>query len=424
VTPEGRAQNLGEFAIDNEKASLLSTTELQAFGLMVTAEPYFSVTQPSDVVVMENFLRGDTEGDVEQVDAKYELLQRGAYVMNRADYRPIEIDHKGPLQLAEARNAVEIAKMARADSYAADTYQKAVSSLQYAESLKSDRKLQESKAREAAQMAEDSRIIAIKRIRDEELANERAAAAAREAEAKARAEAESQRRAAAEADRAKAEADRARADADRRKAESDRAAAEQARLDAQAAQAAAAAERQAALADADRARQAADAANAARQQAESEKTDLRERLQKQLNVILETRDSARGLIVNMSDVLFDTDKADLRPGAREKLAKVSGIVLAYPGLNLQVEGHTDSTGSDEYNQVLSEHRAESVRSFLVAQGVPPNTITAKGFGKTMPVADNSTASGRQANRRVELVVSGEIIGTSITKIRTYSSRPE
>ena len=418
ITPEGRAQNLGELAVDDGKAKLLSTTELQAFGLMVTAEPYFAVTQPSDVVVMENVLRDDTKGSVQEVDAKYELLQRGSYVMNRSDFRPIEIDHKGPLQMAEARNAVEIARIASADVYAADTFQKAVSSLEGAAAAKGDRKVQESRAREAAQMAEDARIIAIKKMREKELADERAAAEAREANARAEAQAEAQRRAAAEADRARAEADRIRAETDRQRAESERLAAEQAKREAQAAQASALAAQQTAQLDADRARQQAEDANRARQQAEAERSELRERLQHQLNMILETRDTARGLIVNMSDVLFDTGKYSLKPGAREKLAKISGILISYPGLQLDVEGHTDSVGTEEYNQELSENRAEAVRAFLVTQGVPRDSVTAKGFGESMPVASNDTAAGRQQNRRVELVVSGEIIGAeTVTGLR-------
>jgi outer membrane protein OmpA-like peptidoglycan-associated protein len=132
-----------------------------------------------------------------------------------------------------------------------------------------------------------------------------------------------------------------------------------------------------------------------------------------LNVILETRETARGLIINMSDVLFDTGKYSLKPGAREKLAKVSGIILAHPGLNLQIEGHTDSVGGDDYNQRLSEQRAYSVRDYLVGQGISGGTILALGLGKTAPVTTNSTAVGRQQNRRVELVVSGEPIGADV-----------
>ena len=399
ITPEGRAVNLGEVALQGDHAKLLSTTDLQTFGLIVTAEPYFAVTQPSNVVVAENFVRADTTGTIEQVDAKYDLLQRGQYIFHREQYQAIKMNPKGPLQLAEAENAVEIARLAGADRYAADTFQKATIDLKNAEDFYNhgrNRKEAETDAREAAQMAEDARIITYRKIRDEQLAAERAASAQREASAKAEADqAEAQRLA---AENAKLEAQRAADNAAQQKAAADQARAE------------ALAQQQAAIAEADRARQAAQQADAARQQAEGEQAQLRERLRNQLNMILETRETARGLIVNISDVLFDFNKYDLKAEAREKMAKVSGILLAYPGLKIQVEGHTDSIGTDEYNMKLSQERADSVRNYLVSQGVSAPTITSVGLGKSNPVASNDTAAGRQQNRRVELVVSGQPIG--------------
>jgi len=427
VTPEGRAKNLGEVVLEGDHANLLSTTDLQSFGLIVTAEPYFAVTQPSDVVVAENFVRNDTTGTIEQVDAKYELLQRGQYVFDRKRYSPIKLNAKGPLQLAEAENAVEIARLAGADKYAADTFKKAVTSLQNAEDFlnkSKDRKRSETNAREAAQMAEDARIITFRKIHDEELANERAAAAAREAEAKRQADLsaqqardEQERRARAESERMAAEKAKAEAQQAAAVASRERAAADAARQQADAARMAALQQQQSAQAEAERAKLAAQQsdmqrqqAEAARAQAENEKTALRERLRQQLNLILETRESQRGLIVNISDVLFDFNKYTLKPGAREKLAKVSGILLAYPGLKIQVEGHTDAVGSDDYNMKLSQQRADSVREYLVTQGVPGQTVVATGLGKADPVASNDTAAGRQQNRRVEMVVSGDPIG--------------
>ncbi len=424
ITPEGRATNLGEVVLQGDHAKLLSTTDLQTFGLIVTAEPYFAVTQPSDVVVAENFVRNDTSGTIEQVDAKYELLQRGQYIFHREQYHPIKLNPKGPLQLAEAENAVEIARLAGADQYAADTMSKAKIDLQNAEDYFNhgkNRKEAETNAREAAQMAEDARIITFRKIRADELAAERAAAAEREAQEKAKAQ-----QAAAEA---------AQQQQLRRQAEAERSAAEQAKMEAQQAAAQAAqekaaadqaraqalAQQQAAMAQAEQARLAAQQADAARQQAEAqrqqaenEKTALRERLRNQLNMILETRETARGLIVNISDVLFDFNKYDLKPGAREKMAKVAGILLAYPGLKIQVEGHTDSVGTDDYNLKLSQQRADSVRTYLVTQGVPADSVTSVGLGKADPVASNDTAAGRQQNRRVELVVSGQPIGIDMT----------
>ncbi|HWC97407.1 MAG TPA: OmpA family protein, partial [Candidatus Sulfopaludibacter sp.] len=383
----------------------------------------FAVTQPSDVVVAENFLRSDTAGTIEQVDAKFELLQRGQYVMNRSAYAPVRVNAKGPLQLSEAENAVEIARLAGAERYAADTLQKAEVDLKNAEDFLHaghNRKESETNAREAAQMAEDARIITIRKMRDEELANERAAAASREAAEKAKADEsarqaqlEQQRRQQAEADQQAA--NRAKQEALQAKMEAEQAAqvASKERAEADAARAAALAQQQAAMAEAERAKQAAQLSDQQRQQAESEKTALRERLRQQLNLILETRETQRGLIVNISDVLFDFNKYTLKPGAREKLAKVSGILLAYPGLKIQLEGHTDAIGTDDYNQTLSEERAGSVRTYMVSQGVPAETVTAVGMGKADPVATNDTAAGRQQNRRVDMVVSGSPIGIDL-----------
>lgn len=423
ITPEGRATNLGEILVSGGgRSKLNTTTDLQSFGLIVTAEPYFAVTQPSDVVVMENFVRQDTTGTIEQIDAKFELLQRGQYTLNvnPSELRAPPVDPRVPLELQEARNAVQIARWAGAETYAADTFQKAMIGLQNAEGYlkgKAGKKPIGTVAREAAQMAEDARIITIKKRQEEQLANERQAAADREA--RARAEADARQR---QAEQAQAEARERTRQA--QMAESERAAAMQAKLDAEKAKqealaaadlaakqrADAEAARAAALADRQAAQREAESARMAEQKAENEKAELRAQLLRQLNLILETRDTARGLIVNMSDVLFDTGKYSLRPAAREKLAKVAGIILSHPGLTLDVEGHTDSVGGDEYNQRLSEQRAAAVRDYLVQQSIPANAITAKGFGKTMPVVSNDTAAGRQQNRRVELVVAGEVIG--------------
>jgi outer membrane protein OmpA-like peptidoglycan-associated protein len=445
VTPEGRATNVGEVLLNGGKTKLDATTELQSFGLIVTAEPYFAVTQPSDVVVMENFVREDTTGTIEQVDAKYELLQRGQYTLNvnPSELAPRRLDRKVPLELYEARNAVQIARWTGAEQYAAETFQKAVQGLENAEGYlqgKAGKKPIGTVAREAVQMAEDARIITVKKMEEENLANERQAGADRESRAegeRAAAQSETERvtreadgaRVAAqvENERVRREADGARnaaqAEADRLKQEHETqmaaAQTEADRLkgenDLRAASAVTEADRLKRENDAQRAGFQADLDRAAKEkaQAEAEKTELRVQLLRQFNVILETRDTARGLIVNMSDVLFDTGKYSLRPGAREKLARVAGIISGHVGLKLEVEGHTDSVGGDDYNQQLSEHRATSVRDYLTNAGIPVNSVTAKGFGKTQPVASNDTSTGRQQNRRVELVVSGEIIGTEI-----------
>lgn len=398
VTPEGRPKNLGEVLLNGTNSKLDVTTDLQTFGLIVTAEPYFAVTQPSDVVVMENTIRNDTQGTIEPIDAKYELLQKGQYLQNvdLAQVHPFEMNRKTPLEFYEAENAVRIAKWTGAEQYAADTFHKAeVGVLNAQEELdgKIGKKTVAQNSRDAAQNAEDARLITIQKMQDEEAAREKAAADARDAEAKARADQ-------AEADRMNAE--RAKAQADQAAAEAQAEAQQQAQE-----RAAAMAQEQAAK---NQLAQAQQQAELAAQQAEQEKAQLREQLRQQLNVILETKETARGLIINMSDVLFDSGQYSLKPGAREKLAKVSGIIIAHPGLMLQVEGHTDSVGSDDFNQRLSEKRADSVRDYLVGQGISNDAVSAQGLGKADPVATNGTAAGRQQNRRVELVVSGAPIG--------------
>lgn len=442
ITPEGRATNLGEVLLNGTKSKLNVTTENQAFGLIVTAEPYFSVTQPSDVVVLENMVRADTVGKVDVIDAKYDLLQRGNY--SALVTQKMVVDPKVPIELYEARQAVQIARATGAAKYAADTFKKATDLLAQSEGYlarKAGMKPVAMISREAVQTAEDARVITVKRREEEALMNERAAAAEREAKAQAEAVAEGERakkeaenarletdrRKQAETDRAmaekaKAEAEAATAEARKLKAEAEvaraeaekaRAEAEKARAEAEVAKQAALVAQQAALADLERAKAAVAEAEKGRLRAEDEKTALRKQLLDQFNLILETRDSARGLIVNLSDVLFDFGKFTLRPPTREKLAKISGIILAHPGLKLEVEGHTDDVGSDEFNQKLSEQRSDAVRTYLMEQGLNGDLITSVGFGKTVPSVPNTNAANRQKNRRVEMVVSGEVIGTKL-----------
>lgn len=427
VTPEGRATNLGEVQVDDNDARVKVTTELQAFGLIVTAEPYFAVTQPSDVVVMENVIRDNTNGSSETIQAKYELLKRGSYLMNqdatRLKVKPLEPG--SPLDLAEARNAVELARLAGADRYATETFDKAAGLLATAEEAREKRRGSNTimmSARQAAQTAEDARLVGLQRQEEAFQAEQRRTAQLREQDALTRASEEAARRRQAELNAQNEAAARAAAEQNARAAALQQAEATRAKLEADAARSAA----DQARADADAARLQAEAARRAAEdqasrlhslaaQSEQEKAQLRDQLRQQLNVILETRETARGLIVNLSDVLFDFAKADLKPGAREKLAKVSGILGSHPGLQLKIEGHTDSIGSTEYNQHLSEQRAETVRSYLVSQQISPSSIAAAGLGEGQPVASNDTASGRQQNRRVEIIVSGDAIGTNSSR---------
>jgi outer membrane protein OmpA-like peptidoglycan-associated protein len=438
ISPEGRTSNLGEVLLNGNRSKLNVTTDLQVFGLVVTAEPYYSVTQPSDLVVMENVVRADTKGKIEEIDAKYELLQRGQY-QRLANPLALQLDKKIPLELYEARNAVQIARGMGADQFAAETFEKAEKSLAEAEAYqarKAGKKSVIMTAREAVQTAEDSRAIAVKRQEADALATERQQSAEREAQAESdrvAAQSETDRvtrdaetarlRAQAESERLTREKDAqavsARAEADRlmRENEAQRAAAaadaDRLKLENEARAAAAATEADRLMRENEAQRAANQASLDRAAAAEAEKAELRAQLLEQFNAVLQTRETARGLIVNMSDVLFDTGKYSLRPAAREKLAKVAGIVSGHPGLRLAVEGHTDNVGSDEYNQNLSEQRGSAVRDYLVQAGLPADSTTTMGFGETQPAASNDTASGRQQNRRVELVISGDVIGTEI-----------
>jgi len=396
ISSDGRPNNLGEVLPSRDKVNINVTTALQSFGMVVTAEPYFSVTEPSDVVVMENVIQQDkTSGELQKVNAHYSLLPRGTYAQtdgSKTVMNPITQKEKSPLELYEANNAVRIAQNTGADQYAADIMREANQDLKNASDIdtnkKGDRKMEITFARQAVQRAEDARIVTLRKQAAERQLN--AEIAKRDAQAQAQ-QSELDRQKAAmlaqqsQMDAAKAQAAKAQADAERAQAE------------------AAAAEARATAAEA---RKNAEEANKSAQDANA----VREKLRIQLNAVLATSESARGLIVNMSDVLFDTGKYSLKPNTQISLAKVAGILQAYPGLKLQVEGYTDIVGSDEFNQKLSDDRAGSVRDFLVSQGVQQANITAKGYGKTNFVADNATAVGRAQNRRVQLVVSGDAIG--------------
>jgi outer membrane protein OmpA-like peptidoglycan-associated protein len=393
VSPEGRAVNLGEVLVSgNDRSKLRVTTDLQAFALVVTAEPYYAVRQPSNVVVLENVVRADTKGTTEAVNAKYELTERGGYIPTGYRFDPVVLNAKLPLEFFEARNALRIAQSEGAETYASDSYQHAVELMnktdEYATRKHIDKKPLIATAREAVQTAEDARAIAVKKEGEIRVANALQDSADAQSQSQAQADNAIQQKDQAQAATAQAESDMAESQAVSERAVS------------------------AAQADAAQSRLAAQQAQSNAQQANTDKAAMRARLSEQLNSILQTRDTARGLIVSMSDVLFDTGQYSLKPGAREKLAKVAGILLAYPGLNIAVGGYTDNVGGDAMNQTLSENRADAVRDYLVQQGVARNSVSAQGFGNTLAVASDDNSAGRQQNRRVELVVSGEAIGDS------------
>jgi outer membrane protein OmpA-like peptidoglycan-associated protein len=421
ISPEGRSVNLGEVLVgDDHRSKLNVTTDLQAFALIVTAEPYYAVRRPSNAVIMENVIRQDTKGTSEAIDAKYELIDRGGYIPTGYTFDPVVLNAHLPLEFFEARNAVRIAKSAGAERYATTSYENAVRQMKEADAIATsrheDKKALISISRATVEAAEDSREIAMKKIDADRADYERNASAGREANANATAadavrERDEAERRKHEADAAARQAQGAQANAE---ANSDRDRAAAAAADQQVQQAKSA--QATAEADSERNRAAAATSDMQAAQAIHDREELRAKLLQQFNLIMETRDTARGLVVNMSDVLFDSGQFTLRPLAREKLAKISGIVLAYPSLKLAVEGNTDSVGTEEFNQTLSENRAGAVRTYLTKQGVPEASTSAAGFGKTRPIASNDTADGRQQNRRVELIVSGEVIGTKIVSI--------
>lgn len=458
ISPEGEPKNIGELIEHNGKASLHTTTDLQAFALVITAEPDFAVAHPSDMVVAENTLRSTTQGRPETVDVKYEVFPRSLYARQ---VQPIRnsvygVDKKAPLDLLEARNAVRIAQDANAQQYAPDVLKRAETLLNQAEDYyrrKQGEKPIATVAREATQTAEEARVNSVRaeeqaRAEQQRKENEQRAAQARaEAEqaqqqaqeaqkqadearqraqqAQQQAEAEAQQRAAAE-QQAQMEASQ-RQQLEQQQSAAAQAAqqaqqqAEQAQQQAQEAEQRAQQEAQQRAAleqqqqqvaqQAEEARQQAQQAQQRAQQLEQQQAQERQQLMNQLNQVLQTRDSARGLIVSMPDVLFDTGSANLKPTARERLAKVAGILIAYPDIHVEVDGYTDSTGSPMFNEQLSQQRAATVQSYLVQQGVPAGSIAIHGFGEANPIASNDTAMGRQQNRRVELVVSGKSIGT-------------
>ena len=392
VSTEGRTDNLGEVQLNKKGDGELNvSTQMQVFSLVLTAEPYFAVRVPSELVVLENEMRKNTKAKMFPIES-YTLMDRGHY-QKLGNPLALSLDLKNvPLEMYQARNAVDIAKTNGADKYASEVFSRAVASLKMAENAlatKENKRTIISTARQAVQFSEDARLLTVQRQEEEMLANERKAAD--EAEQRAR-------------DQAELEA--LRASQARSKA------AEEARL-----RVAAEAERTRALAEEASARNAAAVSERQRIAAEEEKAELRNKLLKQFSMVLDTRDTERGLVVNMSDVLLDTGKYNLRQEAREKLARLSGIILNYPGLRLEAEGHTDNTGSAELNQRLSEQRAEAVRQYLSSQGITEDAITSVGKGFSVPVESNDTAASRQKNRRVELIVSGEVIGTSVGKIR-------
>jgi outer membrane protein OmpA-like peptidoglycan-associated protein len=413
VTPEGGVRNIAEIVPGpSDKANLHVSTDLQAFGLIVTAEPYSSTRQPSNVVVLENRVRPDTEGKIEQVQAKYELMPRGEYTWQgpqqpgpaAANAPKVSMDrYEAILEIYEAQNALGIARAANAEQYAPQTLAKAqqlYDSAQRFELGKASSSLIVQNAREATQTAEDARMIAERR-REEETVS-RAQTDAAEAQ-KARARAEDQKQAA----QAQAEAAQVRADAEH-------AARERAEADASSARERAAQ----AEANVQQTRLVQPQITVVRSRPESAKSQLRMGLLEQLNGVVRARDTSRGLVATVPDSAFSG--SELNPAVSTQLARLAAIVQAHPGLHVDVEGNTDSSA----NEALSTQRAEAVRRALLAQGLAGSNVTARGLGDSRLIGPNSSAAGREANRRVEIVISGDPIGDFPFWDHPYTLTPE
>jgi outer membrane protein OmpA-like peptidoglycan-associated protein len=396
IPAQGRARNLGELRVDGDNADIETTFGASTFALIVTAEPYYAVAAPGEVVVMENAVRGDTRDRISVQTVRYEMTPRAAY-MAPGGVRHLlpPPNRREPPDVQQARNAVAIAQAAEASRLAPSGLTTAERLLAEAERLaagKASRDEIVSQARAAVHAAEEARQQAvIRRIADEEEAA-RAAAAAREQAAQAAAAREAALKRAADEERERAERLAQDAAEERQRAEDARREAERARAEAQA---------------------QVVRAEALRVKAEQDRATLRATLLRQFNEILETRDTTRGLVVNVGDVLFETGRFALVPPAREKLARFAGLVLAHPGLTIQAEGFTDSTGSAAVNQKLSQQRASTVGEYLIAQGLASDRVTTRGYGAEQPVGSNDTREGRRQNRRVELVVAGDVIGTPL-----------
>ena len=408
ITPEGRPKNLGELLVGpNNKAKTEVTSDLQSLGLMVTAEPYYAVTTPSDVVVLENLVRPDTIGRIEPVVAKYELLPRGQYTLT---LNPSSLQTVGPeqeklsydryeavLELYQAQNAIQIARSVDADRYAADSLSKADSLLAEAQDMQARRQdthMIVSRAREASQMAEDARTIAIKRGHEERVSAERE---------ERREESRARHRAEEEARQAEIQASNERAAAEAATAEAER---ERARV------------YQAETRPAPPVPIEAQPVPVIAPQPTGSQRQARAELLERLRNVLTAQDTPRALVVTLPDSYFET--ARLRRPASERLSLVAPMLYRHSDLTVSVEGFTDDRGSDSEQREISEHRAQEVRATLVGNGLAGISVQAAGFGGTRPIVSNASAGGREQNRRVEVIISGPSIGGMALWDRTYS----
>jgi len=413
VTRDGNAENLGELQLDGDSGKTRFSTGQKTFALLVTAEPYSLVEKPSEMVMFTSSSSRDRQAP--SIPFSYAgLAPAPAHALNTiAD---ISWDSSKPLDLLQAEKAHELADRSGAGSYAPQIYREATIALNQARALATASRRAKERvdfARRVVALSSDSIQITTRRKEAERLAKE---IAARKAEMRAleeRAGAAENRAKSAQAALAEAQGSLQASRLALAEATREKTAAEAAREQAaaEAASQKAATEAAVAAAQSELAKMEAEKQQLEHSMAglRSEKERLSSRLQGALSKVAETQQSARGLIVNLPDILFDVNQATLKPEAQLVLAKLAGILLIMPELNLRVEGHTDATGSDAYNLGLSQQRAEAVRQLLQAQGVAGDRMTTVGYGKSRPIADNTTVEGRRKNRRVEIVIAEGVV---------------
>lgn len=359
VSPLGRATNLGELVPSKSGHCRIEvTTPLQSFGLVVSAEPYFSVTRMSDLLVLKNEPRRETRAQVEAMEVRFEQDPNPRVAAGPEALAPVPRDPKVSPYVHQARNAMRAAREEQAERFAPEEFHRAEALSAELEGMpKLWKRPAVLTARQVVQQAEDARLVALRTRAAETLSSlQRAAETAQQKAAAAQAEAQAA---------------------------------------------------QAQLAEV-RAKSSQEVAQA-RQQASAQQLALRKRLRDQLNLLLQTQDTDQGIVARLSDVSFASGSAQVMPAAREKLAKVAGILLAYPGLKVRVEGHTDATGQPAFNAKLSELRAGRVRDQLLKHGLAPTALVSEGLASSRPVTSEETPQGRQQNRRVELILTGEAI---------------
>jgi outer membrane protein OmpA-like peptidoglycan-associated protein len=394
VTRDGTVENLGELWVREASETVEYSTGQKSFAMIVTAESHPLVSQPSELVMFWSLPAKSKKA------TSAEFSFSGFAPAPKIEYPSVARviwDRGEPLDLRQAQKAYELAKAAGAEDYAPTQLLRARTTLAQATSLASSNKTKATvdySRRTIALAAEALQVTARQKEAEAveaEIARRKAemealTARASEAEATAAAAAvalEEANRAIEEVQRSRTEAEAAvlaaRGELDRIEAERVALAASVAALEAQSAELA------------------------------REKAELSDRLQGALSQVADTQESARGMIVSLPDILFDLNEATLKNEAKVVIAKLAGILLILPELNLRVEGHTDSTGSADYNQGLSERRAASVRDFLAQQGIDWQRMVAVGYGLTRPVADNATREGRAKNRRVEIVIAEGVV---------------